>query len=558
MFRDKQAKNHFYLLLALWFIVNFVQAIFTEINPDEAYYALYGQHLAWGYFDHPPMVALIPFIGSMIFKGNLAVRFITVILQIPTLILIWKQLDISSNASKDQVTTFFIVAASMVMFTVYGFTTTPDVWLLFFTAAFLFVYKKFLKTNDWLQTILLAVTMAGLVYSKYQGVILIGLVVLSNIKILTNGKFWIAAVIGMALCMPHFYWQYANEFPSFTYHLVGRSKPFKWSYFFEYLPNQLVTFNPFTLGAVVYIFIKFRTKDLFEKALYYIIPGFILLFWLLTYKGHAEPQWTVAASIPMMILICNKASNSLALHRYVHKWIFGSIGLLLIARILLIAGLMPEKTQLAGKKKKFKAIETIAGNRPVIFTGSYQNPSLYSFFTGKPATVKSSLYSRSTQFDLWKFDEHWAGKPVYISASMDSVSTRIDVNGIMVDGVHVSQYQYESAITFTFDSSIKAAKNGTELELMTTMINTGNHAISLSDRQQPLCIVAIFLNKKDLYTIQADDNLEINNFAANSQKIHLLRFKLKDIPPGDYRFTLGLMTFAGPKPGSEFQPFTIQ
>ena len=99
MFRDKQAKNHFYLLLALWFIVNFVQAIFTEINPDEAYYALYGKHLAWGYFDHPPMVALIPFIGSMILKGNLAVRFITVILQIPTLILIWKHLDFSSNAS---------------------------------------------------------------------------------------------------------------------------------------------------------------------------------------------------------------------------------------------------------------------------------------------------------------------------------------------------------------------------------------------------------------------------------------------------------------------------
>ena len=558
MFQDKQAKNHFYLLLALWFIVNFVQAIFTEINPDEAYYALYGQHLAWGYFDHPPMVALIPFIGSMIFKGNLAVRFITVILQIPTLILIWKQLDVSSNASKKQVTTFFIVAASMVMFTVYGFTTTPDVWLLFFTAAFLFVYKQFLRTSDWLQTILLAVTMAGLVYSKYQGVILIGLVVLSNIKILTNGKFWIAAVIGIALCMPHFYWQYANEFPSFTYHLVGRSKPFKWSYFFEYLPNQLVTFNPFTLGAVVYIFIKFRTKDLFEKALYHIIPGFILLFWILTYKGHAEPQWTVAASIPMMILICNRASNSLALNRYIHKWIFGSIGLLIIARILLIAGLMPEKTQLAGKKKKFKAIETIAGNRPVIFTGSYQTPSLYSFFTGKPATVKSSLYSRSTQFDLWKFDEHWAGKPVYVSASMDSISTKTDVNGIIVDGVHVSQYQYESAITFTFDSSITAAKNGTELELMTTIINTGNHPISLYDRQQPLSNVSIFLNKKDLYTIQADKNWEINNFAANSQKIHLLRFKLKDIPPSDYRFALGFMTFAGPKPGSEFQPFTIQ
>ena len=44
--------------ICIWFIVNLLQGIFTEIQEDEAYYALYGEHLAWGYFDHPPMVGL--------------------------------------------------------------------------------------------------------------------------------------------------------------------------------------------------------------------------------------------------------------------------------------------------------------------------------------------------------------------------------------------------------------------------------------------------------------------------------------------------------------------
>ena len=51
-------KKLFALLLVLWLGMNLFQAVFTEIMKDETYYFLYGQNLAWGYFDHPPMIAL--------------------------------------------------------------------------------------------------------------------------------------------------------------------------------------------------------------------------------------------------------------------------------------------------------------------------------------------------------------------------------------------------------------------------------------------------------------------------------------------------------------------
>ena len=64
-------KNHriiFFIILFVWFLVNLMQATYTEILSDEAYYGLYGRYLDWGYFDHPPMVALLIKISSFFFQ----------------------------------------------------------------------------------------------------------------------------------------------------------------------------------------------------------------------------------------------------------------------------------------------------------------------------------------------------------------------------------------------------------------------------------------------------------------------------------------------------------
>ena len=73
----------------IWFVVNLLQGIFTEIQEDEAYYSLYGEHLAWGYFDHPPMVGLMTFLSSIFFSGALGVRFFTIIASCLSLWVMW-------------------------------------------------------------------------------------------------------------------------------------------------------------------------------------------------------------------------------------------------------------------------------------------------------------------------------------------------------------------------------------------------------------------------------------------------------------------------------------
>src|SRR5258706_12667650 len=47
------------LLILLSTLVRCTIAGFLEFGNDEVYYWTYAQHLAWNYFDHPPMVALL-------------------------------------------------------------------------------------------------------------------------------------------------------------------------------------------------------------------------------------------------------------------------------------------------------------------------------------------------------------------------------------------------------------------------------------------------------------------------------------------------------------------
>ena len=47
-----------------------------ELQGDEAYYWLYSKYLAWGYYDHPPMVAAFIWIGDHIMHNELGLRLL--------------------------------------------------------------------------------------------------------------------------------------------------------------------------------------------------------------------------------------------------------------------------------------------------------------------------------------------------------------------------------------------------------------------------------------------------------------------------------------------------
>ena len=69
-------------------MVSLVQAAGTELFDDEAYYWVYSRFLDWGYFDHPPMIAVLIKLGTSILPGELGLRFFIVLMGTATIALI--------------------------------------------------------------------------------------------------------------------------------------------------------------------------------------------------------------------------------------------------------------------------------------------------------------------------------------------------------------------------------------------------------------------------------------------------------------------------------------
>ena len=67
-----------------------------------------------------------------------------------------------------------------------------------------------------------------------------------------------------------------------------------------------------------------------------------------------------------------------------------------------------------GDRKKFAVIHEYCGHTPVVFVGSFQDPSLYQFYTGEKTSLIGPCYIRRTQFDIWQFDKEFQGKPAYV------------------------------------------------------------------------------------------------------------------------------------------------
>ena len=403
----------FYILLVIWMLADLLQAIFTPVFSDEAYYALYGQFLDWGYYDHPPMVALLTAFSGALFKGNLSIRLATVLIHGGTVWLIWKTLVPKSLTKKD-VWIFFTVAASLVLFSVYGFITTPDAPLLFFTALFFYLYRHYLDNPKWLVALALGLTIAAMLYSKYMAVLVVGFVLLSNFILLKDYKLWVAVLLAAVLFVPHLLWQVHNNFPSFQYHLLDRNEGFHLQFLLEYFPNQLLVFNPVCFCLALYFCWKRRkTDNLFERACLFTIVGFIFFFWVMALKDHSEPHWTMAASVPMIILLWQELRKE-----QWHRWLIrGVVPIVVILTLLRFAAppLMNRNfLNVLGDRKKFAVIHECCGHTPVVFVGSFQDPSLYHFYTGEKTALIGPFYIRRTQFDIWQFDKEFQGKPAYV------------------------------------------------------------------------------------------------------------------------------------------------
>jgi len=464
------------LFLILWFMLNLLQSYFTGLANDEAYYWMYSRYPAWGYFDHPPMVALLIRAGTRLFSNELGVRFMFCILGTLTLLLIWK-----TSPGSPRIFIWIASAMALVHSHVAGFFALPDIPLVFFTALFFYFYRQYLEKDSAGLVIMLSLSIAGMLYSKYHGLLVVVFVLLSNLSLLKRKSAWVIVGLAALVMVPHLMWQIQHGFPTFRYHLVTRSDGFDAENIFNYMYSQILIAGPLIAPLVLYYSFSFRPKSTFERSLTFSMVGFLVFFFLSSFRDHIEAHWTAAAYVPLIIL----AHASIGQHEKAVTWLrnlaIPSIVLLVAIRFMAAFDLVPYSLkyldEFNGWDQWAETVREKAGGKKVVFLNKYQYAAKYSFYTGDISYSLNDVFARKSQYNLWNFEDSLAGKPVMLNKSLRPVGMIKTPNRREHGYSYIDSFQpYNHIVTsVTLPSEMLKAKD--TLVLVCTLHTDGGYAL---------------------------------------------------------------------------------
>jgi len=432
-------KNHRLAFYLLWIILGLIQSRYTELLDDEAYYWVYSKFPDWGYFDHPPMTAVLIKVGYAIFQNELGVRLFFLLLNVLTLLTIEKLID------RKNPFLFYAIILSLAILQIGGFVAVPDVPLIFFTALFFLCYKIFLQRPSLLNSFFLGIVTAALLYSKYHAVLVVFFVLVSNPKLFTRYQTYLAGIIALIFFVPHLVWQYRHDWISFRYHLFESNvNPYKFSFTIEYIGGQILLGGPIAGIILLPAAFIYRTKNALEKALTFTLIGIYIFFLLSSFRGKVEANWTSPAIVPLIILSYYFLADRNRWQRWLFRLLPVTIILVLFARIAMMVDILPLKDL----KKRYhgwrawpKRMKAKTNGLPVVFENSYQRASKYWFYSGQTTYSLNWYRERRNNYDFWPIEDSLLGKPVFILDvhNLDSFPNRMNT------AIGVVGYKYDSA-----------------------------------------------------------------------------------------------------------------
>ncbi len=430
-------KNHRTVFYMCWLLLGLIQSHFTELQDDEAYYWVFSQYLSWGYFDHPPMIALLVKMGYAIFHDELGVRLFPLLLNVLSLFLIEKLI-----AKKNPVL-FYAISLSIAVIQITGFIAAPDIPLIFFTALFFWCYKKFIDKSSLSNTILLSFSIAFLFYSKYHAVLIVLFTLLSNIKLFTKYQTYVAGIIALILFSPHLWWQYLHDWVTMRYHLFESNvNTYKFSFTSDYILGQLLLPGPVAGFILLPAAFLYRPKNDLEKALRYMMIGIYAFFLLSSLRGKVEANWTSPALVSLIILSHQFLNEKFSWQKILYRLLPITMVLVLFARIVMIADILPVKeiqTRYHAWKDWPKKMKQRTKGLPVVFSNSYQRASKYWFYSGQMTYSQNSYRERRNNYNFWPVEDSMLGKQVYFLDKYllyrfpDSLKTPIGWIGYLYD-----------------------------------------------------------------------------------------------------------------------------
>ena len=299
-------------------VIHLALGFSIEFSVDEAHYALYAQHLALSYFDHPPLVGWIQWPLVALTSSEGVIRFIPELLWIISCYLVYRvtiemhRLMQGRNAgyltsalpSANLCGLFAVLVVSAApMLHVLAIGLLPDTLLAPLSLGLMLMALRWLRKDqfsigDWILTGAL-LGLAGL--SKYTAAFtafafLFVFLSAPRKSWLTKAGFWLALLLALFIITPVLYWNWANDWISFKYQLAhGGGGEWLWRRLAAYIGVQIAVFGPLLiLGSFIFL------KDCMhgsKLSLLALLGFFLIPFAIFTglSGGGGLPHWTSPA-----------------------------------------------------------------------------------------------------------------------------------------------------------------------------------------------------------------------------------------------------------------------
>jgi 4-amino-4-deoxy-L-arabinose transferase-like glycosyltransferase len=293
-----------------------VAAALTPITFDEAYYWTWSKHLAGGYYDHPPMVAVVIRLGTLIAGDTeFGVRLVSILLALPMSWAIYQAAAILFGSRRVAASSAILLNITL-MAAVGTMIVTPDAPLLVASSFLLFALAKVLQTGHGVWWLAVGAAAGCALLSKYTALffgpaILIWLVAVPNLRHwLISPWLYLGGLVALLLFAPVILWNAEHHWVSFIKQMGrARIEDFRPIFLAELIPTQIAFATPLVwmLGTMgLYAMLCRRAGTLPARALvntmFWVIVAYFVWHSLharveANWFGPVYPAFAIAAAV---------------------------------------------------------------------------------------------------------------------------------------------------------------------------------------------------------------------------------------------------------------------
>ena len=318
-------------VLLLFVIIFLINAIFNgifQLHYDEAYYYIWGQDLSLSYYDHPPMVAYMIRLATLIWHSEFFVRLPALVTTSITVLVLYKLALRMFDQKTADITV--IIALSCTLMQGMFFIVTPDSPLLMFWALTLYsLYRGFFEER--VCFIYLAGVFAGCsLLSKYTGIIIFPGVLLFLVSnkgfrsYLARKDIYLAFLIALVIFSPVVIWNYNHQWVSFLFqinHGVDSGHKLNFQSFGDFWGGELLVVSPIIFLSMLYYIIRYSRINTTSPKLAFLFWNYVFGMAFFAYFSlfkHTEANWPAPIYLSGMIILAywlGKSNN---------KWVYKS------------------------------------------------------------------------------------------------------------------------------------------------------------------------------------------------------------------------------------------